>query len=81
MNKILLNHYYQILFRTPDDLEDVSKYPNLFAVLLERNWKEEDLIKLAGGNILRVFKGVEEVGGVRWSCRVPVIVQRNLKSF
>jgi membrane dipeptidase len=50
------------LFRTPDDLEDVSKYPNLFAVLSQRNWEEEDLIKLAGGNILRVFKGVEEVG-------------------
>ena len=50
------------MFRTPDDLEDVSKYPNLFAVLLERKWKDEDLIKLAGGNILRVFKGVEEVG-------------------
>ena len=48
-------------FRSPDDLEDVSKYPNLFAALLERGWSEEELIKLAGGNILRVFKGVEEV--------------------
>lgn len=51
-------------FRTPEDLEDVSKYPNLFAALLEKGWTEEDLIKLAGGNILRVFKGVEEVNRI-----------------
>jgi len=42
-------------------LEDVSKYPNLFAELKHHNWTDSDLIKLAGGNIIRVFEGVESV--------------------
>ncbi|KAL5007630.1 hypothetical protein ScPMuIL_016436 [Solemya velum] len=42
-------------------LEDVSKYPQLFAELLARNWSEEELEKLAFRNFYRVFKRVEEV--------------------
>ena len=45
----------------PEGLENVSKYPNLFAVLLEQNWTEDDLGKIASGNIIRVWKKVEEV--------------------
>ncbi|XP_063241614.1 dipeptidase 1-like [Bacillus rossius redtenbacheri] len=46
---------------TPQGLEDVSKYPDLLARLMEdESWTEEDLKKLAGLNILRVFKEVEE---------------------
>ena len=45
----------------PEGLEDVSRYPNLFLELAERGWSEEDLGKLAGNNIIRVFKQVEEV--------------------
>lgn len=41
---------------TPVGLEDVSRMPALTARLLERGWKEEDLIKLLGGNWIRVFK-------------------------
>ena len=47
-------------FRTPEGLEDVSKYPVLFAALLESEeieWTEEDLAKLASKNLIRVFKG------------------------
>ena len=44
-------------------LEDVSKYPYLFAELLRRGWSEEDLGKLAQENILRVFRAVEKVAG------------------
>ena len=44
-----------------EGLENVSKYPNLFAVLLEQNWTEADLGKVASGNLLRVWKKVEEV--------------------
>ncbi len=40
----------------PVGLEDVSKFPLLFAELIERGWSDEDLIKLAGGNILRVLR-------------------------
>jgi microsomal dipeptidase-like Zn-dependent dipeptidase len=42
-------------------LEDVSKYPNLFAELLRQGWSEKDLEKLAGKNMLRVMRRVEQV--------------------
>ncbi|KAH9510022.1 dipeptidase 1 (renal) [Bulinus truncatus] len=47
--------------RVPVGLEDVSKYPDLFAELLRRGWSTEDLEKLAGKNLIRVFKEVEKV--------------------
>ncbi|XP_046446279.1 dipeptidase 1-like [Daphnia pulex] len=47
--------------RVPTDLDDVSKYPNLFAELLRRGWSETDLEKLAGRNMLRVMRRVEQV--------------------
>lgn len=48
--------------RVPKGLEDVSKYPHLFAALLESDkWSEEDIAKLAGRNLIRVFKEVEAV--------------------
>ena len=43
----------------PTGLSDVSAYPNLFAELLSRGWSDEDLGKLASGNILRVFREAE----------------------
>lgn len=47
-------------------LEDVSKYPDLFDRLAEEGhgyekWDKDDLKKLAGLNLIRVFKAVEEV--------------------
>lgn len=43
-------------------LKDVSRYPYLFAELLQDPaWTEEDLKKLAGLNFLRVFRQVEKV--------------------
>ena len=42
-------------------LEDVSKYPNLFAELSRRGWSEAALRKLAGENLLRAFGQVERV--------------------
>jgi len=50
------------LNRVPKGLEDVSKYPYLFAELLtSEKWTENDIGKLAGRNLIRVFKQVEEV--------------------
>ncbi len=43
-------------------MPDVSKYPYLFAALLEDGWTEKDLAKLANENFLRVFKQVEKIG-------------------
>ncbi len=42
-------------------LEDVSKYPDLFAELIRRGWSDENLRKLARENFLRVFREVELV--------------------
>jgi membrane dipeptidase len=45
----------------PIGLEDVSGFPRLFAALICHGWSEEDLAKLAGQNLLRVMRRVEEV--------------------
>ena len=43
----------------PHGLEDVSTYPALFAELSRRAWSDEDLMKLAGENLLRVMREAE----------------------
>jgi membrane dipeptidase len=45
----------------PQGLEDVSTYPALFAELARRGWSDDDLGKLAGENLLRVFVQTEAV--------------------
>lgn len=45
----------------PQGLEDVSKFPNLIAELLQRGISDEDAAKVAGGNLLRVWKEVDRV--------------------
>ncbi len=45
--------------RLPLGMEDVSGYPLLFAELIRRGWTDEDLRKLANGNILRVLREAE----------------------
>jgi membrane dipeptidase len=42
-------------------LEDVSKYPDLTAELLRRGYKDEDIRKIIGGNVLRVMREAEKV--------------------
>lgn len=55
---------YDGVDKTPKGLEDVSKYPDLFDKLAEPGhgyepWTREELKKLAGLNLIRVFKDVE----------------------
>lgn len=45
----------------PVGLEDVSKYPALFAELARRGWTDAELEKLAGRNLLRALRGAEAV--------------------
>ena len=46
---------------TPEGLGGVEDYPRLFAELIRRGWSDENLAKLAGGNILRVLRRAEAV--------------------
>ncbi len=46
---------------TSRGLKDVSGYPNLFAELIERGWRDRDLARLAGTNVLRVMREAEAV--------------------
>lgn len=45
----------------PTGLKDASTYPNLFAELLARGYSEEDIEKIASGNIFRVWQKVDQV--------------------
>ncbi len=45
----------------PQQLEDVSCYPNITQELLNRGYKKEDILKILGGNALRVLRRAEEV--------------------
>ncbi|MCA9239834.1 MAG: dipeptidase, partial [Planctomycetales bacterium] len=45
----------------PKQLEDVSCYPYLTQGLLDRGYSEDDIRKVLGGNLMRVFREVELV--------------------
>ncbi len=45
----------------PIGLEDVSKFPNLIGLLIEEGYSEEDIAKIMGENVLRVWEKVEAV--------------------
>ncbi len=48
-------------------LEDVSRFPALLAELLRRGYSRADIAKVAGQNLLRVFRDVERAGNRRGS--------------
>ncbi|XP_063886045.1 dipeptidase 1-like isoform X4 [Scylla paramamosain] len=53
---------YNIFNSTPRGLEDASHYPEVFAELLkDSSWSLQDLKKLAGLNLLRVMRQVEQM--------------------
>jgi membrane dipeptidase len=45
----------------PRQLEDVSCYPYITQELLNRGYKKDEILKVLGGNILRVLRAAEEV--------------------
>lgn len=45
----------------PVQLEDVSTYPLITQAMLNRGYSAEDIRKVMGGNVLRVFRGAERV--------------------
>ena len=52
-------------------LEDVSKYPDLTAELLKRGYKDDDIKKILGLNVLRVMRQVEKVAAGLQKTRQP----------
>jgi membrane dipeptidase len=56
---------------TPEGLEDVSKFPELFAELIRRNWSDRDLKQLAGGNLLRALRAAEATAARLRKTRQP----------
>jgi membrane dipeptidase len=55
----------------PAGLEDVSKFPNLFAELIRRGWTDADLEKLAGKNVLRALRQAEATARRLQASRPP----------
>ncbi len=58
----------------PPEMPDVSSYPVLFARLIERGWTDEELGKLASGNILRALREAEAVAARLQGERTPSTV-------
>jgi len=54
-----------------EGLEDVSKYPDLTAELLKRGYKDDDIKKILGLNVLRVMRGAEKVAASLQKSRQP----------
>lgn len=52
---------YDGMANTPRGLDGVDKYPDLVAELLRMGVGDEDAKRIVGGNILRVWKDVDEV--------------------
>ncbi len=52
---------YDGIGTVPKQLEDVSCYPYITQELLNRGYSKEDIIKILGGNLLRVMHKVEAV--------------------
>ena len=54
-----------------EGLEDVSTYPALTAELLKRGYKDDDIKKILGLNVLRVMRQVEKVAAGLQKTRQP----------
>ena len=51
---------YDGVSKLPVGLEDVSTYPRVTQLLLDRGYSDEDIRKILGGNMLRVLREAEE---------------------
>jgi len=58
---------------SPLGLEDVSRFPHLFAELVRRGFSERDLEKISSGNMLRVLRRIEKTGARLRKIRPPAI--------
>jgi membrane dipeptidase len=56
-------------------LENVSRYPYLFAELLARGYSEDDILKIAGRNHLRAMRRMEEVARSLQITQTPSVAE------
>jgi membrane dipeptidase len=57
----------------PKGFEDVSKYPQLIAALLRAGVSDRDAAKIAGRNVLRVWRDVEAVSARMRAHNAPIM--------
>ena len=50
-------------------MSDVSCYPLITQVLLDRGYKKEQILKILGGNLMRVFAAAEKVSEGLWGAK------------
>lgn len=72
-NHVGLGSDFDGIQSTPKGLDDVSFYPALVAEMLKRGVSDEDAARVVGGNILRVWKDVEEVAAEMQAAGEPVL--------
>ena len=56
-------------------LENVTRYPFLFAELLRRGYSVDDVMKIAGRNHLRAMRQVEKVAAELQKSEAPLITE------
>jgi membrane dipeptidase len=64
---------YDGIGRTPQGLEDASCYGNLAERMLDRGFGEEDVVRILGGNMERVFAAVTGPGTAAHTARLQPI--------
>ena len=56
-------------------LENVTRYPYLFAELLRRGYSDDDILKIAGRNHLRAMRQMEKVAAELQKTEAPLIAE------
>jgi membrane dipeptidase len=54
-------------------LDDVTRYPYLFAELLRRGYSDEEVMKVAGRNLLRAMRQMEHVAADLQQAAPPLV--------
>jgi membrane dipeptidase len=57
-------------------LENVTRFPYLFAELLRRGYSDEDVLKIGGRNHLRALRQMERVAAELQKTEAPLIVPK-----
>jgi membrane dipeptidase len=58
-----------------EGLDDVTRYPYLFAELLNRKYSDDDILKIAGRNHLRAMRQMERVAAELQKSQAPLLAE------